>query len=152
MNSAPQKSLKKLSMLGAESAATEAYRVYDEGDAEAPQRRSETFSPVSRKITALIPCYNEENGVASVIRSFPRERLAHHGFELEIIVIDNDSRDRTAEIALECGARVIHEPQRGKATPFVSVSRMYQATLITSSCSTATRPTAATNACDLSNY
>ncbi len=67
-----------------------------------------------QKITALIPCYNEEKGVASVIRSFPRERLAHHGFELEIIVIDNDSRDRTAEIALECGARVIHEPQRGK--------------------------------------
>ena len=67
-----------------------------------------------QKITALIPCYNEEAGIASVIRSFPRARLEHHGYDLEIIVIDNDSKDRTAEIALAEGVRVIHEPQRGK--------------------------------------
>lgn len=69
---------------------------------------------LSHKITVLIPCYNEEAGIASVIRSFPRERLEHHGFELEILVVDNDSRDATAEIALREGARVVHEPQRGK--------------------------------------
>lgn len=67
-----------------------------------------------QKITALIPCYNEEAGIASVIRSFPKETLEHNGYELEIIVVDNDSQDRTAQIARECGAKVVHEPQRGK--------------------------------------
>ncbi|MEK7098605.1 MAG: glycosyltransferase family 2 protein [Patescibacteria group bacterium] len=69
---------------------------------------------LSHKITVLIPCYNEEAGIASVIRSFPRVQLLHHGFELEILVIDNDSCDATAEIALREGAKVVHEPQRGK--------------------------------------
>lgn len=67
-----------------------------------------------KKITAVIPCYNEEDGIASVIKAFPRKKLAMHGFELEVLVIDNNSSDRTAEVAKEAGARVIHEPKQGK--------------------------------------
>ncbi len=67
-----------------------------------------------KKITVLIPCYNEEGGIGAVIKSFPRERIERQGFELEIMVIDNNSKDRTAEIARENGATVIHEPKKGK--------------------------------------
>jgi len=66
------------------------------------------------KITILIPCYNEELGIAKVIDSIPYRTLEKHGFESEVIVIDNNSSDRTAEIAVSMGARVIFEQARGK--------------------------------------
>ena len=75
------------------------------------------FDPMTtapQKITALIPCYNEEGAIETVIKGFPVETLKHHGYELEIVVIDNNSDDRTGEIARSLGARVIHEPKRGK--------------------------------------
>jgi len=67
-----------------------------------------------QKITALIPCLNEEEGIGNVIKAFPVRELRKHGYELEIVVIDNNSEDRTAEIARSLGATVIHEPHRGK--------------------------------------
>ncbi len=67
-----------------------------------------------KKIAVIIPCFNEGDGIAAVIRAFPREKLALHGFELDILVIDNNSTDRTAELAKAAGARVIHEPKQGK--------------------------------------
>ena len=39
-----------------------------------------------KKITALIPCYNEANGIKDVINSFPKEKIVQYGYELEIIV------------------------------------------------------------------
>lgn len=67
-----------------------------------------------KKITAVIPCYNEEAGIAAVIKSFPLQQIEAHGYCLEILVIDNNSTDRTAEIARSLGARVVHEPKKGK--------------------------------------
>jgi glycosyltransferase involved in cell wall biosynthesis len=67
-----------------------------------------------KKITVVIPCYNEENGIAAVIKSFPRTQLRRHGYTLEVLVVDNNSSDNTAEIAKKAGARVLHEPQQGK--------------------------------------
>lgn len=79
-----------------------------------------------KKITAIIPCYNEEKGIADVIKSFPTEKLNASGFSLEIIVIDNNSKDKTAEIATSLGAKVIHEAKKGKGnamrTGFYSIS------------------------------
>ena len=59
-----------------------------------------------RRITVVIPCLNEEKGVVEVLARMP-------SFVDEIIVVDNDSTDRTAEFARELGARVIHEKIRG---------------------------------------
>jgi len=67
-----------------------------------------------KKITALIPCYNEAEGIADVIAKFPTEKLAAYGFTLEVLVIDNNSSDDTAAIARAAGARVITEPKQGK--------------------------------------
>ncbi len=79
-----------------------------------------------KKITVLIPCHNEESGIAHVIADIPNTRLKQLGFTTEAIVIDNNSTDRTAEVARAAGARVIEEPRKGKGnamrTGFSAVS------------------------------
>ena len=61
------------------------------------------------KIAVLIPCYNEELTVAKVINDFRNELP-----DADIYVYNNNSKDRTREIALENGAIVIDEPRQGK--------------------------------------
>jgi dolichol-phosphate hexosyltransferase len=67
-----------------------------------------------KKITVLIPCYNEEAGISQVVRSFPREQLERHGYTLQVLVIDNNSKDNTARVARRAGARVVAELKQGK--------------------------------------
>ncbi len=66
------------------------------------------------KITILIPCHNEEHGIAKVLDDIPHHTLKKHGFEAKVIVIDNNSSDRTREIAVSKGAHVIFERAKGK--------------------------------------
>lgn len=68
----------------------------------------------NKKISILIPCYNEEAGIADVIKGFNKEDLNTKGFDLSILVIDNNSTDRTGDIARGLGAEVIVEKQKGK--------------------------------------
>jgi glycosyltransferase involved in cell wall biosynthesis len=65
---------------------------------------------VSQTLTILIPCLNEEHGVASVVREYARS-FPH----ADILVVDNGSQDRTAAVARDAGASVITEKRRGKA-------------------------------------
>ena len=67
-----------------------------------------------KKITILIPCYNEEKGIGKVIDGVPDKELAHLGYRTEIIVINNNSSDRTMEVAHEKGSKVISEKKQGK--------------------------------------
>ena len=60
-------------------------------------------------IAVLIPCYNEELTVADVVRGFRAQLPA-----AEIYVYDNNSSDRTAELAREAGAVVRRERRQGK--------------------------------------
>ena len=59
-----------------------------------------------KKISVVIPCYNEEVGVALAIDSLPPSID-------EVVVVDNNSTDRTAEVATEKGARVVFEKRKG---------------------------------------
>lgn len=61
------------------------------------------------KIAVLIPCYNEESTIAKVVRDV-REALP----ESVIYVYDNNSTDRTVELAEQAGAIVRHEYKQGK--------------------------------------
>lgn len=67
-----------------------------------------------KKITALIPCYNEAESIGAVIKSFPIEKLKNQDFALEIVVIDNNSTDATADVARALGATVLSEKKKGK--------------------------------------
>lgn len=60
----------------------------------------------NRTVTVVIPCLNEEKGIVEVLSRMP-------AFVDEVIVVDNDSTDTTAEVARSHGARVIHEKIRG---------------------------------------
>lgn len=66
------------------------------------------------KIAILIPCYNEEQGIAKVMDNIPHHTLDKHGLEPKVIVIDNNSSDRTREIAESKGAHIIFEEAKGK--------------------------------------
>ncbi|WP_407117380.1 glycosyltransferase family 2 protein [Bradyrhizobium sp. LMG 9283] len=61
------------------------------------------------RIAVLVPCYNEEAAVATVVTDF-RKSLP----SAEIYVYDNNSRDRTAAVAREAGAIVRSERRQGK--------------------------------------
>lgn len=58
------------------------------------------------RITVIIPCLNEEQGIAEVLKRMP-------DFVDETIVVDNGSTDRSSEVARSFGARVIREDVRG---------------------------------------
>ena len=59
-----------------------------------------------QSITVIIPCLNEEQGIRRVLESMP-------DFVDEVIVVDNNSTDRTREVATSLGAKVIGEKLRG---------------------------------------
>lgn len=61
------------------------------------------------KIAVLIPCYNEEKTVAKVVSDFKRVLP-----EAVVYVYNNNSTDRTAELAREAGAVVRNEYMQGK--------------------------------------
>ena len=63
-------------------------------------------------ISVIIAALNEEAAIANVINSVPKD-LAD-----EIVVVDNGSKDRTAEIATAAGARVVTEPIPGYGRAF----------------------------------
>lgn len=60
-------------------------------------------------IAAIVPCYNEEAAVATVVNDL---RAAVPG--IRVYVYDNNSRDRTAEVARAAGAIVRSEERQGK--------------------------------------
>lgn len=67
-----------------------------------------------KKIVALIPCRNEAEGIGSVVQGFLTASKNRPEYTLEVIVIDNNSSDTTAETARKAGAKVIHEEKEGK--------------------------------------
>lgn len=58
------------------------------------------------RLSVVIPCYNEEDGVREVIGRIPK-------LVDEIVVVDNNCTDRTAEVATSLGARVVAEKRPG---------------------------------------
>lgn len=59
-----------------------------------------------QRISVVIPCHNEEEGVRAVMAQMPV-------IVDEVVVVDNASTDRTAEVARSLGARVVFEERKG---------------------------------------
>lgn len=70
------------------------------------------------QVAILIPCYNEEQTIGKVITDFKRELP-----QAQIYVYDNNSKDRTSEVAREHGAIVKFEPRQGKGNVVRSMFR-----------------------------
>jgi glycosyltransferase involved in cell wall biosynthesis len=67
------------------------------------------MTPPSMRVAVLVPCFNEEAAVATVVADF-RKALP----SARILVYDNNSSDRTAVVAREAGAEVRSERRQGK--------------------------------------
>ena len=59
------------------------------------------------RVSVIIPALDEEAVISQVVRAVPRDLVQ------EVIVVDNGSRDRTAEVAQAAGAMVVRESVRG---------------------------------------
>jgi glycosyltransferase involved in cell wall biosynthesis len=63
------------------------------------------------RVSFLIPAYNEESTIGEVL-----ERIAALDLDAQVIVVDDGSTDRTAEIAVEHGVTVIRKANGGKGS------------------------------------
>ena len=54
---------------------------------------------MAKKIVIIIPAYNEEKGIGFVLDNIPKNRLEKLGYNVEVLVIDNNSTDQTNKIA-----------------------------------------------------
>jgi glycosyltransferase involved in cell wall biosynthesis len=61
------------------------------------------------RVSFLIPAFNEEATIGEVL-----DRIDRLGFDKQVVVVDDGSRDRTAEIAEQHGATVIRQANAGK--------------------------------------
>ena len=70
------------------------------------------------KIAVLIPCYNEEKTIATVVRDFKKALT-----EADIYVYDNNSTDNSYKLAKDAGAIVRSEIRQGKGNVIRSMFR-----------------------------
>jgi glycosyltransferase involved in cell wall biosynthesis len=80
-----------------------------------PESQSADFPLVS----VVIPCLNEEEHIQQCVRR-AREALVQSGLSGEVVVADNASEDRSAELAEEAGARVVRERRRGYGSAYLA--------------------------------
>jgi glycosyltransferase involved in cell wall biosynthesis len=68
-----------------------------------------TFITSNYRVALIVPCYNEEQTIGLVIQEF-KKSVPH----MACYVFDNNSTDKTVEVALAAGARVYNVPLQGK--------------------------------------
>ncbi|MGN1322201.1 MAG: glycosyltransferase family 2 protein [Methanosphaera sp.] len=71
------------------------------------------------KVSFVIPALNEEGVVGKTIRSIPVKEIEEAGYTVEIIVVNNNSTDNTAQEASDAGATVFLEEKRGYGNAYL---------------------------------
>jgi glycosyltransferase involved in cell wall biosynthesis len=70
------------------------------------------------KVSVIFPCLNEEKSVGFCIKKvldiFKSEEI-----DGEVIVVDNGSRDKSVDVAIRKGARVLHESKKGYGNAYI---------------------------------
>lgn len=69
-------------------------------------------------VSVVMPCLDEEEGVGRCVETALRA-IEELGVAGEVVVVDNGSTDRSAEVAAAAGARVVHEPRRGYGSAYL---------------------------------
>ncbi|MCW3012023.1 MAG: glycosyl transferase family 2 [Solirubrobacterales bacterium] len=70
-------------------------------------------------VSVVIPCLNEEENIEACVRS-ALEVMEREGIRGEVVVADNNSEDRSAEIARAAGAHVVTETRRGYGSAYLA--------------------------------
>ena len=78
-----------------------------------------TTETSSVRVSIVIPCLNEEENIEECVTR-ARAVLAESGIAGEVIVADNGSDDRSAELAAAAGATVVREPRRGYGSAYLA--------------------------------
>jgi glycosyltransferase involved in cell wall biosynthesis len=84
-----------------------------------PSVPTSTPPPAAPLVSVVIPCLNEEQNIERCVLA-ARAALASVDGAGEVVVVDNDSDDRSAELAAAAGARVVHEPRRGYGSAYLA--------------------------------
>ena len=80
---------------------------------------SRAAQPDELTMSVVIPCLNEEENITEVVQR-ALTVLRREGISGEVVVADNRSEDRSAELAAAAGARVVHEPRRGYGSAYLA--------------------------------
>jgi glycosyltransferase involved in cell wall biosynthesis len=80
------------------------------------QGQDEAAEPL---VSVVIPCLNEEENIEACVTA-ALDAMRSAGIDGEVVVADNASEDRSAELATAAGARVVHEPRRGYGSAYLA--------------------------------
>ena len=67
------------------------------------------------EVSIVMPAFNEEDNIVPTLSSLCHNKTSR---SVEIIVVDNNSKDKTQELAISCGVKVVFQPEQG-----ITVSR-----------------------------
>ena len=84
-----------------------------------PATRSRPSARDEPTLSVVIPCLNEEENITEVVTR-ALTVMEREGIDGEVVVADNRSEDRSAELAAAAGARVVHEPRRGYGSAYLA--------------------------------
>jgi len=70
-------------------------------------------------VSVVIPCLNEEENIEACVYA-ALKAIEDAGITGEVVVADNASEDRSAELATAAGARVVTEPRRGYGSAYLA--------------------------------
>ena len=78
-----------------------------------------TTEPDELLVSVVIPCLNEEENIERCV-TLALDVMREANIAGEVVVADNASEDRSAELAAAAGAHVIHEPRRGYGSAYLA--------------------------------
>ncbi|MDX6674267.1 MAG: hypothetical protein QOH11_1685 [Solirubrobacteraceae bacterium] len=82
-------------------------------------RRFERALPRHVEVSVVIPCLNEAESIEACVHA-AWKALGDAGLDGEVIVVDNDSDDGSAELAEGAGAHIVSEPRRGYGSAYLA--------------------------------
>jgi glycosyltransferase involved in cell wall biosynthesis len=82
-------------------------------------RRFERALPRHVEVSVVIPCLNEAESIEACVHA-AWKALGDAGLDGEVIVVDNDSEDGSAELAEGAGAHIVSEPRRGYGSAYLA--------------------------------
>ncbi|MFJ2771789.1 glucosyl-3-phosphoglycerate synthase [Streptomyces sp. NPDC087300] len=84
-----------------------------------PERLAAAKRACGTSVSVVLPALDEEETVGSIVEVIRRELMGRDGLVDELLVVDSGSRDRTARVARDAGARVVHRDEILPSVPAV---------------------------------